>query len=218
MSPEFSAAVDPIFLYVLDLIRRISCSENREGEEEMERIRNKFRDAEAQLGETQEWELAKYALSTWIDDILIEAPWVGRNWWENNSLEFGYFKTRDRATEFFVQAKRAQGMAQRNALEVFYVCVVLGFRGHYALPESRFLAEQLGLPGDVESWAQRTSRSIQLGQGRPRMVDAPRVGAGAPPLTGKFALVSAWVTTAVLAAFTIVITYYVFFAGNVPTN
>ena len=210
MSPDFSAAVDPIFLYVLDLLERISRSENREADEEMERIRNKFRDAEAQLGQTQEWEHAKYALAAWIDDVLIEAPWSGQNWWENNSLEFGNFKTRERATLFFLNAKEAQKMAQRDALEVFYVCVVLGFQGLYVLSESKLLAEELDLPTDLESWAKRIGSSIQLGQGRARMVDAPRVGAGAPPLTGKYALVSAWLTTAVLAAFTIVITFYVF--------
>ena len=208
MSPEFSAAVDPIFLYVLDLLERIERSENRDAEEEMERIRNQFRDAEAQLGPTPEWELAKYALAAWVDDVLIEAPWDGRNWWENNSLEFGYFKTRDRATLFFAKAKQAQEIAQRNALEVFYVCVVLGFRGLYALSEATFLADQLKLPSTVENWASRTARSIELGQGRPRIADSPRVGNGAPPLMGKFTLVGTWVATVVLAAFTIVIFYF----------
>lgn len=208
MSPDFSAAVDPIFLYVLGLLERIERSEHREAEEEMERIRNQFRDAEAQLGSTPEWELAKYALAAWIDDVLIEAPWSGRNWWENNSLEFGYFKTRDRGTLFFAKAKEAQEIAQRNALEVFYVCVVLGFRGLYALSEGTFLADQLKLPATIESWASRTARSIELGQGRSRITDSPRVGNGAPPLMGKFALVGTWVATVILAAFTIVIFYF----------
>ena len=99
------------------------------------------------------WELAKYALVAWIDDVLIEAPWPGRDWWENNSLEFAYFNTRDRATQFFKRAKQAAQLTRRDALEVFYVCVILGFRGLYAMPEAAFLADQLDLPPDLESWA-----------------------------------------------------------------
>ena len=67
-------------------------------------------------------------------------------------------------------------MTRRDALEVFYVCVVLGFRGLYAMPEAAFLAEQLGLPPDLESWAARTAKMITLGQGRPPFLAAPRPG------------------------------------------
>ena len=43
--------------------------------------------AEAALGGGLEWELAKYALVSWIDEILVETPWSGRDWWSNNVLE-----------------------------------------------------------------------------------------------------------------------------------
>ena len=136
MTPRFASAVDPIFLCVLDLLDRISSNQVSSPEDESNRIQNRFREAEAQVGEIHGWELAKYALTSWIDDVLIEAPWEGRDWWENNSLEFAYFKTRDRATEFFIKSKQAAELSRRDFLEVFYVCVVLGFRGMYGLSES----------------------------------------------------------------------------------
>ena len=176
MNPRFAAAVDPVFEYVLDVLDRISRNDVVHPEQEREQMRNCFRAAEAEVGEKPGWALAKYALVAWIDDMLIEAPWDGRNWWENNSLEFAYFKTRDRATQFFLKAKESAELSQRDALEVFYVCVVLGFRGLYGLSESAFLAEQLQLPHDIETWAKRTSQSIQLGQGRPRLTGAARAG------------------------------------------
>jgi type VI secretion system protein ImpK len=208
MNPRFAAAVDPIIEYVLDILERIGRNEVVDAAEERERLRNRFRAAEAEVGEKPGWALAKYALVAWIDDMLIEAPWDGRNWWENNSLEFAYFKTRDRATQFFLKAKESAEMSQRDALEVFYLCVVLGFRGLYGLSESSFLAEQLQLPTDVESWAKRTSQSIQLGQGRPRLSGTARPGVGAPPLEGKFQLVGTSLVTVVLATFTIVVAFF----------
>ncbi|MEZ6117665.1 MAG: DotU family type IV/VI secretion system protein [Pirellulaceae bacterium] len=208
MNPRFAAAVDPVFLHVLDLLERIGRNEAHAPDVERELIGNRFREAEAQIGEKQGWDLAKYALVAWIDDVLIAAPWEGRDWWENNSLEFAYFKSRDRATEFFQKAIRAAEMTRRDALEVFYVCVVLGFRGLYGLQDAAFMADQLQLPTDLNEWARRTSRSIQLGQGRPPISESIRPRTTAPPLEGKFLLVGTVLVSAVLSAFAIVIAYY----------
>lgn len=214
MTPKFAVAVDPIFLYVLDLLDRITQNEPIAAEEARERIENCFRQADALLSEKHHregWELAKYALTAWIDDVLIEAPWQGQNWWEDNSLEFAFFKTRDRATEFFKRAKQAGQLTRRDALEVCYVCVILGFRGLFALPESTFLADQLDLPPDVESWARRVAKSIELGQGRPLIQTAPQPGGGAPPLEGRFMLVGASLAAVVLCLCMALVGYYVFF-------
>jgi type VI secretion system protein ImpK len=208
MNPRFASAVDPIFAHVLDVLDRLSQNESVDAEEERDEIRNRFRTAEAEIGEKPGWLLAKYALVAWIDDMLIEAPWEGRNWWENNSLEFAYFKTRDRATQFFLKAKESGEMSQRDALEVFYICVVLGFRGLYVRSEAAFMAEQLQMPTDVESWAKRTSQAIQLGQGRPRLSGSARTAVGAPPLEGKFLLVSTTLLTVVLVTFTTVVAFF----------
>ena len=161
MTPKFASATDPIFLCVLDLLDRISRNQASSPEDEAGLILNHFREAEAQVGDIQGWDLAKFAITSWIDDVLIEAPWEGRGWWEENSLEFSFFRTKDRATEFYLKAKQAAELSRRDFIEVFYICVVLGFRGLYALSESQFLAEQLQLPATVQEWAKRTARSIQ---------------------------------------------------------
>jgi type VI secretion system protein ImpK len=213
MTPKFASAVDPIFLYVLGVLDRISANDPPLAEDVREGVQNRFREADAKLSEQihrEGWELAKYALASWIDDVLIEAPWPGRDWWENNSLEFAYFNTRDRATQFFRMAKDAAALTRRDAIEVFYVCVILGFRGLYAMSEAAFLADQLGLSPDLDSWTARTAKLITLGQGRPPLYPAPRPGEGAPPLEGKFLLVSYSLAAIVLVLCVAVVGYYVF--------
>jgi type VI secretion system protein ImpK len=217
MTPKFAASVDPIFLYVIGVLERISRNEPVSAAEVRDRIESRFRQADAALAERphhESWEQVKYALAAWIDEVLIAAPWSGSEWWENNLLEFAYFNTRDRGTDFYKRAAAASQLTRRDALEVFYVCVVLGFRGLYALPEAAFLAEQLGLPTDLESWAQRTAKSIELGQGRPPIYPAPRPGEGAPPLDGKYVMLGSSLMTAILAVCAAVIGYYVLFAGG----
>lgn len=210
MTPTFAAAIDPVFLQVLGLVDRISRNEALTAQEERSTLLNVLRDAEAQLAQKHDWELAKFALVAWIDDLLIEAPWPGRLWWKENALEVELFKTRDRATLFYAKAQEAASLTRRDALEVFYVCAVLGFRGLYRDPQAAFLADQLKLPTDLESWARQTAKAIQLGQGRPTIEEKPRPASSAPPLEGKFVLLGSTVICVVLAAVTAGVGWYLF--------
>ena len=211
MSPDFAAAVDPLFLHVLGFLERVERRESLSGSEERTLVLNHLRSAEAQLGQRPDWELAKYALVSWIDDMLIEAPWEGRLWWKENALEVEAFKSRVRATEFFVKANEASNLTRRDALEVFYVCVVLGFRGLYRDPQAAFLADQLRMPTDLESWARQTARSIQLGQGRPPIDEKPRPAGSAPPLEGKFLVLGTAVISGTLAVVCGLVGWLLFF-------
>jgi type VI secretion system protein ImpK len=190
MTPKFSKAVDPVFMHVLGLLERIARDENPPVSDERVKIRGWLDQAEGQLGHGQDWQLAKYALVSWIDDVLIDAPWEGRNWWKENALEVEVFNTRLRNEQFYMKAKEAASLTSKDALEVFYVGVVLGFRGLYRDPAAAAaLAEPRGLPPDLETWAKQTSMAIQLGQGRPAISEASQTIEGAPPLDGPAMLV-----------------------------
>jgi type VI secretion system protein ImpK len=201
MSPEFAKAVDPIFLHVLGLLDRIGKGENPVVQNERLRIRGWLDQAEARLGGRPDWQLAKYALVSWIDEVMLEAPWDGHEWWNENVLEVELFNTRLAHEEFYLKAREASGLPQRDALEVYYVCVVLGFRGLYRDPEiASTMSEALGMPGDLETWAKQTALAIRLGQGRPKLVESEEVGLGAPPLEGQTRLVWSSLFGVILAA------------------
>jgi type VI secretion system protein ImpK len=190
MTPKFAKAVDPVFMHVLGLLERIVRDENPPVSEERVKIRGWLDQAEGQLGHGQDWQLAKYALVSWIDDVLIDAPWEGRNWWKENALEVEIFNTRLRNEQFYMKGKEAASLPSKDALEVFYVAVVLGFRGLYRDPNAAaVLAEPRGLPPDLEAWAKQTSMAIQLGQGRPQVSESHEPIAGAPPLNGPSMLI-----------------------------
>lgn len=211
MTPQFAQAVDRIFLAVLGLLDRISRNEPLVPSEERVRIRAALDHAESLLGQSPEWQLSRYALVTWVDEVLIEAPWEGRQWWEENALEVEIFNTRDAFTAFYLKAVEAATLPQKNALEVFYVCVVLGFRGLYRDSSAVVMADQLRLPPDLAAWTKQTALAIRLGQGRPPITEAPHPGDGAPPLEGKFALVGSTLLCVVLAAVTAILGWVLFF-------
>jgi type VI secretion system protein ImpK len=187
MTPKFAQAVDPVILNVLALLDRIHRDEQPAPQNERLRVRALIDQAEALVGAAQEWKLAKYALVSWIDEMLVEAPWDGRDWWSNNVLEVELFSTRQCYDQFYVKAKEASTLPQRDALEVFYICVVLGFRGLYRDPEfSSSTIQSLDLPPDVESWAKQAAMAVRLGQGRPSIRGQMRELRGAPPLQARY--------------------------------
>ncbi len=214
MTPEFAKAVDPVFLCVLDLLERISRDKMRNVEEERLRVRGCLDQAEAMLGQGSDWQVAKYGLVAWIDEVLIEAPWPDSVWWKENCLEWEEFNTLDRSEQFYLKAKEASAMRRKDALEVFYIGVVLGFRGLYRDPNrTEALHGALELPADLESWAKQTSMAIQLGRGIPPISDASEPIEGAPPLDGPFTLIWAAAAGVVLAVLTIVVGMLFFVEG-----
>jgi type VI secretion system protein ImpK len=214
MTHDFASVVDPIILTVLDLLKRIGGGKSIDYEHEHQRLRDLINRADAQMGDNEEWELAKYALVAWTDDVLIETPWEGAQWWYDNPLEVKFFRTRQAYSRFYTMAREAESLPQKNALEVFYVCVVLGFRGLYKNPTPGAEAEDLRLPGDLQTWSKQVVRSIRLGQGLRTPSGHPETRMGAPPLEGKFRLLGSILLMAIMAGITFVLLYSLISSGE----
>lgn len=209
MTPKFAKAVDPIFMHVLRLLDRIENSESPNPEEDQLQIRSLIDQAEALLGAGPEWELAKYALVSWIDEMLVDAPWESREWWKNNVLEQQIFSSRKRHQQFFISAQQASELIGKDALEVFYVCVILGFRGLYHDPSSGpALAQSLGLPPDLDAWAKQSELSIRLGQDRPPLGAPGAEVSGAAPLLPVSTVVWPWLVSLMLGTVAILYFYH----------
>jgi len=209
MTPNFAQAVDPIFLYVLALLDRISREAKPLPQEERARIRALIDEAEARLGSGTEWELAKYALVSWIDEMLVDAFWDGREWWSNNVLEIELFNSRQCHEKFFLKAQQASTVAGRDALEVFYVCVILGFRGLYHDMEAgSVIAPSLNLPFSLAEWAKQTALSVRLGQGRDALSPPIAEIHGAPPLRSRASVVWPWLATTLSAAAAVLLYFW----------
>lgn len=200
MTPNFAKAVDPVFLHLIKLQNRIERKEFIHPQDEQDAFLNHLDRAELSLGKDQSWELAKYALVAWADELLIELPWDGRDWWLNNAVEVKLYGFRQCYTQFYERAREAGKLKNRDALEVFYVCVVLGFQGLYREPRDPNLIKNLDLPGSMEAWLDATSRAIQLGQHRAALARPGEEGEGAFPLEGQAQLLGTLLSAIILAA------------------
>jgi type VI secretion system protein ImpK len=188
MTPEFADAIDPVFVYALNVVDRLEKGEQLDPRGEQEQLCRRLEHADALLGDTQEWRLARYAIVAWIDEMLTDPRWHewkdGVNWWKNNILERREFASSERATRFFQQASEATQFRDRNALEVYYICVILGFRGVYENPGENFgIIAEYNLPPSLENWLVDNAAGIRMGR-YPSVEQAADEAPGAPPLEG----------------------------------
>ena len=107
MTPEFAEIVDPIVTSGLDILDRIERAEPIDVQREHSQIQEKINQGDLKFGASDVWSKAKYALVAWLDEQMIDAPWEGSKWWENNVLERKYFFDRRAYDDYFPQAKRA---------------------------------------------------------------------------------------------------------------
>jgi type VI secretion system protein ImpK len=96
----------------------------------------------------------RYALVCWLDEIFIlDTPWSRR--WNEQKLETQLYGTNNRAEWFPEQAERAEARRGSDALEVFFLCVMLGFRGRWRQS-----------PDQLQAWVSRTLIQLAQSQGQ----------------------------------------------------
>ena len=72
---------------------------------------------------------ARYALACWLDELFVlDSSWGAL--WNEHKLESRLYGGNDRAWRFWDQA-RAAAQRSPDALEVYFLCVMLGFTGEF---------------------------------------------------------------------------------------
>jgi type VI secretion system protein ImpK len=78
---------------------------------------------------------AKYAFCAAVDEIILRSQYNIREEWQTRPLQLRLFGDQLAGEHFFQRLDdlRARGSAHLQALEVFHMCLLLGFQGRYAL-------------------------------------------------------------------------------------
>jgi type IV/VI secretion system ImpK/VasF family protein len=92
---------------------------------------------------------AKYAFCAAVDEAVLGARTPIRDAWERRPLQLALFGEQLAGENFFekLEAARNGGASRIQALEVFHLCLLTGFKGRYLLegPEKlKYLVSQLG--------------------------------------------------------------------------
>lgn len=92
---------------------------------------------------------AKYAFCAVVDEIILSSNFAIRDAWDRQPLQLTLFGEQLAGEQFFIKLEelRAQGARRVQALEVFYHCLLHGFKGKYLLegPEKlHYLVARVG--------------------------------------------------------------------------
>jgi type VI secretion system protein ImpK len=117
---------------------------------------------------------ARYALACWVDELFIihcQPPWADD--WKERTLEFELFGTNVAATKFWEQADivlrhpgapRSPTQPGLDAVETFYLCTVLGFRGTYfdnLAKVRQYIEEMRPMLTRASAWQPPRDRGVQ---------------------------------------------------------
>jgi type VI secretion system protein ImpK len=76
---------------------------------------------------------ARYALVAFIDEQVMRSDWQGRAEWMSHPLQLELYRENTAGENFFVRLRSLlRGGNRTVAVEVYYLCLALGFNGAYA--------------------------------------------------------------------------------------
>jgi type VI secretion system protein ImpK len=104
---------------------------------------------------------AKFALSAFVDETVLTADFPLRDEWEKYPLQLEYFGEHLAGVTYFERLNALLGDLENNAevLELYYLCMLIGFKGKYKI----YLEDQL--KGVIENVADHLRRVNRLRAG-----------------------------------------------------
>jgi type VI secretion system protein ImpK len=86
-------------------------------------------------------QVSKFALAAFVDETVLTNNFPLRDEWEKYALQLEYFGEQLAGNKFFdkLDAMLNQIEVTQDAVEIYYVCMLLGFKGRYAVYEQEKL-------------------------------------------------------------------------------
>lgn len=115
------------------------------------------REAQRASGTVEDAREAEFALVAFLDETILSSNWSEKDHWLAEPLQLELYDRYDAGEEFFVRLGqlREDAGGRPEVLEVYYLCMALGFKGRYLLHDQEKLrnliedtyAELSGTPG-----------------------------------------------------------------------
>jgi len=97
-------------------------------DEQFRALETRARQADVPQEDVQQ---AKYAIAAFIDEMVLTSSWPLKDSWADKPLQLAYFNDFAAGEEFYNKIDTLRGAKRNSVLEVYYLCLTLGFRGKY---------------------------------------------------------------------------------------
>ena len=125
--------------------------DNAEFAQKMTQFLDEFgRGAKKHNASADDIDASKYAFCAAVDEIILRSSFSIREDWARRPLQLTLFGDQLAGENFFnrLESLRERGSAHLQALEVFHMCLLLGFQGKYMIEGSEKLNYLTGRLGD----------------------------------------------------------------------
>jgi type VI secretion system protein ImpK len=125
---------------------------------------------------------AQYAYCAALDEIVLSSDFALRGAWERTPLQLTVFGDQLAGKHFFerLEALRGKGAVRLQALQVFHMCLLMGFKGRYAMDDRDRLAWVTARLGDEIAHIKGKGRGFAPQAARPDQV-AHKLRRDVPP-------------------------------------
>lgn len=149
---------------------------------------------------------AKYALAAFVDEAVLSSSWPGRLAWMSKPLQLEMFGDHLAGEGFFdkLNLLRQGGESNADLLELYYVCLQLGFEGIYKIRGLEHLtALQVDLRSQIENY---------------RGVVDPRLSPAGVAKVGLMAKVRREIPYWVIGVFTVSVVFFTYLGYSLVVN
>lgn len=108
----------------------------------------------------------RYAVAAYIDELVLLSDWSGRDDWRGEPLQLKFFGEHLAGEGFFKRLSdiRQKGQEYLNVLEIYYVCLQLGFQGMYRVRGvEQLMALMVDLRNQIENARGVVDRQLSAG-------------------------------------------------------
>ena len=119
----------------------------------------------------EDMEAAKFALVIFLDETILNSRWDKREIWRDNPLQLSIFGERGGGSKFFKELEklRQHGDLKRDVLEIYHICLTLGFQGQYRVSSPAQLQTIIADLRNQLGYDPRDRRELKLSpHGKPR--------------------------------------------------
>ncbi len=197
-SGRLAEIYSPCFTLILQLRSSSHFSDAETLRSNLLQVLNECEQNARRSGSVQDAEDAKFALVAFVDETVLSSDWSMKSVWMSKPLQLQLYSRFDAGEQFFERMEPIlQNPSRLEVLEVYYLCLTLGFKGRYQLVEQDKLRARI----DAARNALKQSPEMRPGDlspnGRPRDQIATEVKSKLP----TWAIVAATVTIALLIYF-----------------
>jgi type VI secretion system protein ImpK len=140
------------------------------------------RDAHQKSIDPDHIDAAEFAVIAFLDETILSSTWDRKSEWASRPLQMEQYDRYDAGEVFFerLESMLSAPAGQAEAIEVYYLCMTLGFRGRYQIVEQEKLQEYIERCHDFLGDTQGVYSEVLSPHGQPRSQVTAKVGRRVP--------------------------------------